>query len=105
MVQSPYIKENVVQWLCFLSATTRLAVLEVLGSGDLSAEHRKSLFAMVVDRSPANRECALTQIAQLKDITDEEYKELEENLRLKYEDMRSAIIPILLQQKGKGKGE
>lgn len=105
MVQSAYMKENVVQWLHFLSATTRLAVLEVLGSGDLSAEHRKSLFAMVPDRSPANRECALTQIAQLKDITDEEYKELEENLRLKYEDMRSAIIPILLQQKGKGKLE
>lgn len=99
LVKTPSMKENMGEWLSFLSTSTRLAVMEALGDSGVSAERRKSLFAMVTDRSMYNRSEALKELGRMKDITDEEYRELEENLRFKYEDMRSGIIDILLKRK------
>lgn len=99
LAKSPEMKENMDEWLRYLYTSTRLAVMEALGGGDVSAERRKSLFEKVTDRSAYYREDALKEIARLKDITDDEYRELEENLRYKYEDMRSGIIEILLKRK------
>lgn len=99
LTQSSSMKENMGEWLQFLYTSTRLAVMEALGDSGVSAERRKSLFAMVADRSAYNRNDALREIARLKDLTDDEYRSLEENLRFKYEDMRSDIIEILLKRK------
>lgn len=99
LAKSPEMKENMDEWLRYLYTSTRLAVMKVLGGGDVSAERRRSMFEKVADRSAYYREDALEEIALLKNITDDEYRQLEENLRYKYEDMRSGIIEILLKRK------
>jgi len=84
--------------LAEFDATTRDTYLRLLDRVEKDAPVRKALVAGLCDRSTDTRFHA-AKILREMELTAEEYLDIEDMLRLRYEDLRSFATEFLLKQK------
>lgn len=97
IAKTPYMQVQIYNYLHLLEPYYRVSIVKMISDGK-GEYYRRYLFQALRDRSSEVRMDVFKKVNAFKNLSEEEILQLLDYLRLKYSDMRSCIIQLLMEK-------